>query len=109
MSEHRVIVYDTIKIKAPKPSNPRIWGGLFLLGSFLLVQTWASLEFQVVIKAPFVHFPYTVLICLLFGVTWLVEIAAALAIGFLILAWTYLATRAVFRLLSRIYQKVSCR
>ncbi|HWU61137.1 MAG TPA: hypothetical protein VN112_03865 [Ensifer sp.] len=106
MPEHRVVVYDTIKIKAPKPKDPRIWGGLILLGSFLFVQTWASLEFQAVIKAPYVNLPYTVLICLLFFLTWLAEIAAVLVIVFLILAGVFLAGQAVFRFLSRIYQLV---
>jgi len=106
MGNNRVVVYDTSKVRAPKPTDPRLWAGLILFGGFLLVQTWASLEFQKVMKAPYVNLPYTVLISLLFGVTWLVEIAAVLAIAFLILAGIYLAGRAAFRFLSRIYRVV---
>lgn len=106
MGNNRVVVYDTIKIRAPKPTDPRLWAGLIVFGGFLLVQTWASLEFQQVMKAPCINFPYTVLISLLFGVTSLFELAALLAIAFLVLAGIYLAGRAVFRLLSRIYRGV---
>lgn len=106
MPEHRVVVYDTIKMKPPKPTDPRLWGGLILLGGFLLFQTWASIEFQSVLRAPYANVPYTVLISVLFGLTCLVEIAAALAIVFVILAGIFLAGRALFGFLSRIYQVV---
>lgn len=106
MPEHRVVVYDTIKMKPPKPTDPRLWGCLILLGGFLLVQTWASIEFQSVMRAPYANVPYTVLISVLFGLTCLVEIAAALAILFVVLAGIFLAGRAVFHFLSRIYHVV---
>ncbi len=106
MPEHRVVVYDTIKIKSPRPTDPRLLGGLILLGGYLLIQTWASLEFQSVMRAPYANVPYTVLISVLFGLTCLVEIAAALAVVFVILAGIFLAVRALFRFLYRIYQVV---
>lgn len=106
MPEHRVVIYDTIKIKPSKPKDPRLWGGLILLGGFLLIQTWASIEFQSVMKAPYANVPYTVLISALFGLTCLVEIAAALAIVLAILVGIFLAGRAVFHFLSRIYYVV---
>lgn len=106
MSEHRVVIFDTIKIKPSKPTDPRLWGGLILLGGFLLIQTWASIEFQSVMRAPCANVPHTVLISVLFGLTCLVEIAAALAILFVILAGIFLAGRAVFHFLSRIYHVV---
>jgi uncharacterized membrane protein len=106
MRDNRIVVYDTIKIGSPKPTDPRLWTGLILLGGLLLIQTWASLEFQAVMKAPYANLPYTILISALFGLTWLVEIAAVLAIVFLVVAAVVLTGRAVGRLLSRIYRVV---
>lgn len=106
MRENRMVIYDTIKIRPPKPTDPRVWAGLILLGGFLLIQTWASLEFQAVMKAPYANLPYTILIAALFGLTWLVEIAAVLAIVFLVVAAVVLTRRAVARFLSQMYRMV---
>jgi hypothetical protein len=106
MRDNRIVVYDTIKIGLPKPTDPRLWVGLILLGGFLLVQTWASLEFQAVMKAPYANLPYTILIAAIFGLTWLVEIAAVLAIVFLVIAAIVLAGRAIVRFLSQMFRVV---
>lgn len=106
MRDNRIVVYDTIKIGPPKPTDPRLWAGLILLGGFLLVQTWASLELQAVMKAPYANLPYTILIAAIFGLTWLVEIAAVLAIVFLVIAAIVLAGRAIVRFLSQMFRVV---
>lgn len=106
MRETRIVIYDTIKIRPPNPTDPRLWAGLILLGGFLLVQTWASLEFQAVMKAPHANLPYTILISGLFGLTLLVEIAVGLAIVFLVVAAIVLAGRAMVRFLSQMYRMV---
>mgnify|MGYP000167338671 CR=1 FL=1 len=105
MRHHRIVVYDTIKVRPTKPTDPRLWAGMCILGGFLLLQTWASIEFKAVM-APFANLPYTILISVLFGLTVLVEIAAGLAIIVLIFAAIGLAARGLFRFVSRMFRTV---
>jgi hypothetical protein len=106
MSHRRIVVYDTIKVRPPMPTDPRLWAGICFVGGFLLAQTWASIEFQAVMQAPLANLPYTALISVLFGLTVLVEIAAGLAIIVLILAAIGLAARGLFRFVSRMFRVV---